>query len=319
MGHSQSTSTKEKTLIKLAIPDLVSPSYFPAIAAIDLGFFEKQGIEVELKLVYPVDAAYKELRDGGVDIVCGSAHSVVKAFPNWHGARMLAALSQGMYWQLVMHSDLGGEPGDLSIVKNKRIGAAPLVELGLKGMLADQNIDIVQDYVTLVQVPPNNRSLSFGVNAARALEARLIDGFWANGMGAEVAVRAGFGKVIVDVRRGQGPPGAFDYTFPAMVSSEAALLKQPDLAERAVRALVAVQHALRQNVNLATSVGLKRFPELEAGLIADVIARDLPYYSPFISKRSFEQVNRFASRFGLLDRAESYDSIVPESARAIWR
>jgi hypothetical protein len=38
-------------------------------------FFEKQGIEVELKLVYPVDAAYKELRDRSVDIVCGSAHS----------------------------------------------------------------------------------------------------------------------------------------------------------------------------------------------------------------------------------------------------
>jgi NitT/TauT family transport system substrate-binding protein len=306
-------------LITLAIPDLVSPSYFPAIAAIDLGFFEKQGLEVELKLVYPVDAAYKELRDGDVDIVCGSAHSVVKAFPNWHGARMLAALSQGMYWQLVMHSDFGGEPGDLSIVKNKRIGAAPLVELGLKGMLADENIDMVRDHVTLVQVPPNKGSLSFGVNAARALEAKLIDGFWANGMGAEVAVRGGFGKVIIDVRRGQGPPGAFDYTFPAMVTSEAVLLKQPDLGERAVRALVAVQHALRQNVNLATAVGLKRFPELEAGLIADVIARDLPYYSPFISQRSFEQVNKFASRFGLLDRAVSYDSIVPESARAIWR
>ena len=31
--------------MKLAIPDLISPSYFPAIAAVELGFFKKEGID----------------------------------------------------------------------------------------------------------------------------------------------------------------------------------------------------------------------------------------------------------------------------------
>jgi ABC-type nitrate/sulfonate/bicarbonate transport system substrate-binding protein len=305
-------------LITLAVPDLVSPSYFPAIAAIDLGFFEREGLEVDLKLIYPVDAAYQELRAGRVEIVCGSAHSVVKAFPNWEGAQLLGALSQGMYWKLVMLSELGGHRGDLSVVKNKRIGAAPLVELGLKGMLADANIDLEKDNVTLVEVPPVDGSLSFGVNAARALEARQIDGFWANGMGAEVAERGGFGTLIVDARRGDGPSGAFDYTFPAMVSSEETLIRTPDLGARAVRALVATQNALRKDPTLATKVGKKRFPEFEANLIADVIARDLPYYSPVISERSFEQVSRFARRFGLANDTESYDKVVPKAAREFW-
>jgi len=47
--------------------------------------------------------------------------------------------------------------------------------------------------------------VNFGLNAARALEHGLIDGFWANGMAAEIAVRKGIGSVVLDVRRGDGP------------------------------------------------------------------------------------------------------------------
>ena len=31
--------------MKLAIPDLISPSYFPAAAAVELGFFKKEGLD----------------------------------------------------------------------------------------------------------------------------------------------------------------------------------------------------------------------------------------------------------------------------------
>ena len=34
--------------MKIAIPDLISNSYFPAIAAVDLGFFKEEGLDVNL-------------------------------------------------------------------------------------------------------------------------------------------------------------------------------------------------------------------------------------------------------------------------------
>ena len=46
------------------------------------------------------------------------------------------------------------------------------------------------------------RHVSFGVFAARALENRQVDGFWANAMGAETAITRGCGKLLIDVRRG---------------------------------------------------------------------------------------------------------------------
>jgi ABC-type nitrate/sulfonate/bicarbonate transport system substrate-binding protein len=92
------------------VPDLVSNSYFPAIAAIALDFFAKEGLDAQYRLIFPNYKGYEALRDGEVDFVAGPAHVVLLAFPEWQGAKLLAALSQGMYWMLVMRADLDIEP-----------------------------------------------------------------------------------------------------------------------------------------------------------------------------------------------------------------
>ena len=57
--------------MKIVIPDLVSNSYFPSIAAVELGFFKQEGLDVELELVFPVNRSYEWLRDGKADFVGG--------------------------------------------------------------------------------------------------------------------------------------------------------------------------------------------------------------------------------------------------------
>ena len=79
--------------MRIAVPDLVSNSYFPAVAAIDLGFFQAQGIDAELEMVFPVGRAMEALRDRRIDFVAGPAHATLSAFPGWQGAKLLAALS----------------------------------------------------------------------------------------------------------------------------------------------------------------------------------------------------------------------------------
>jgi NitT/TauT family transport system substrate-binding protein len=305
-------------MIRLGIPDLVSPSYLPAVAAIDLGFFKNEGLDVELNVIYPVDNAYRALRNGDLDLVCGSAHAVLAAFPNWEGARILAALSQGMYWHLVTHSDFGGTRQSFSTVKGKRIGAASMVELGLRGLFRIHGIELDRDQVKIVGVPPGpDGSLSFGLNAAKALESRAIDGFWANGMGARVAVLGGFGTVITDVRR-DGPQQARDLTFPAMVTSQSVIDRHANIAEAAVRALTKCQHELRQNPESSAWVGRARFPAFEAELIADLMALDVPYLEATVSEHSFDSMQRFASEFFHTEYFAAYETVVPRSLRELW-
>ena len=50
--------------MKIAVPDLISNSYFPAIAAAELGFFQDEGLDVQLDLVFPVPQTMAALRDG---------------------------------------------------------------------------------------------------------------------------------------------------------------------------------------------------------------------------------------------------------------
>src|SRR5271168_2830326 len=236
--------------MKLAVPDLISNSYFPAVAAVELGFFKAEGLDVSLELVFPVDRAYRELRDGAIDFVGGSAHSALAAFPEWQGAKLLCAQAQGMYWFLVMRADLAARRGDVGVVKGRTIGAAPWVEMGLRRLLTEAGIDLERDGVRIAPVPGASGAgvVNFGVTAAKALEDGKIDGFWANGMGTEVAVRRGAGTVVLDVRRGDGPKPCFDYTMSSLAAADRLIDGSPEVAAAAVRALVKTQMALKADV-----------------------------------------------------------------------
>jgi NitT/TauT family transport system substrate-binding protein len=306
--------------MKLAIPDLISPSYFPAVAAVELGFFKEEGLDVALELVYPVDECYRRLRDGAIDFVGGSAHSALAAFAEWQGAKLLCAQGQGMYWFLVVHRDLGTARGDLSVLKGRTIGAAPWVDMGLRRLLIASGLDPASERITIAPVPGafSGGSVNFGLAAAKALEERKIDGFWANGMGAEVAVRGGFGTVLIDVRRGDGPKECFDYTMAALATTDALIERSPETAAGAIRAIVKTQRALKADPARATAVGQKLFPPAEAALIAELIRRDLPYYDATISERFVAGMNRFARDVGVLETDVPYAHVVATGFRALW-
>src|SRR5215470_7152942 len=305
--------------MKLAVPDMISNSYFPAIAAIELGCFKDEGLDVALELIYPVDKCYAALRDGTVDLVGGSAHSALSAFPRWQGAKLLCAQGQGMYWFLVMHKDFGGKRGDLSVVKGRSIGAAPWVDMGVRRLLIEAGIDLSRDQVKIAPVPgAQGAGVNFGVTAAKALEERKIDGFWANGMGTEVAVRRGVGTVVLDVRRGDGPKPCFDYTMASIATTDRLIAEKPEAAAAAVRALVKTQRALRQEPTLATGIGRKLFPPSEADLIAELIRRDGPYYDPAISPRFVAGMTQFARDVGILKGQPHYEQVVAAGFHQLW-
>jgi len=295
--------------LRLAIPDLISPSYFPAIAAVEMGFFEKEGFAAKLELLYPVTRTYEELREGRLDFVGGAAHAALYAFEDWKGGKLLCALAQHMYWFLVLNRKINAKRGDLSAVKGLRIGAAPGPVDGLKRMLQRAGIDPARD-VSIEPVPgAAGEKASFGLMAAQALEEGKIDGFWANGMGAEVAVRNGIGSLVLDARR-DGSGEVKGYTFPALVSSEKVIGENPAAARAAIRAVTAAQKALKEDPNRATAVGRKVFPPTEAGLIAELIRRDVPFYDPTISRSAVESMNRFAQDIGLLSGPVAYENVV---------
>jgi ABC-type nitrate/sulfonate/bicarbonate transport system substrate-binding protein len=271
--------------MRIATPDLVTNSYFPALAAEELGLYREEGFDAHVELLPSLEAV-NALRDGAVDFVAGGAHTTLLAFSGWKGAKVVVALSQGTPWLLVLRADLPARRGDVGAVKGLRIGAAPGPDHAL--------------------------------SPRSALERGLVDGFWANALGSETAVRRGVGKIVVDVRRGDGPPGAGHYTFAGLSTTEALIAREPERVAAAVRAIVRAQGLLKTDPARATEVGRRRFPPAAAELIAAIVERDLPFYDPVISDGSVAAMNRFAQAIGLLAGPVAYDEVVATRFRGLW-
>lgn len=305
--------------MRIAAVDLISNTCFPALAAEELGFYKAEGLDAHIELV-PMLGATKALRNETADaMIAGSVHDVLTEFPRWEGAKLVMALSQGTPWLLVVRADLATRRGDLNAIKGMRLTAAEGPDLALRQMLIDAKIDPDRD-VRIVEVPgARARDVSFGVFAARALEEGKIDGFWANAMGGETAVRRGVGKILVDVRRGDDPADVRHFTFAGLATTEVQIERDAESVAAAVRAIVKTQKALRADPELAAEVGRRKFPKEAAELIVTIVERDLPFYDPVIYEEAIRGLNRFAQSIGHLPEPVPYEQIVAVRFRDLWQ
>ena len=305
-------------MFRLTVADLDSPSYFVSTAAVDLGFFKREGIEVEF--VYKVKDGPERMRYGTIDFFGGPAFAATRAFPGWKGAKLLCALSQYSYWFMAVRADLDIKRGDINALKGLRISSATAWPgIGLKHMLAEAGIDLERDNVRLIPSPPSTGDKGWmGHNGVDALNQGEADAYWGNGMRVAVGESLGVAKLHLDLRRGDGPPGARLYNFPALTTTERLIAEQPDVAAAAVRAIVKCQKALKADPSLATEVGHRMFPPDEAPLIAGLIERDAPFYDANISQEAIDGLNKFGKATGMISEPVPYDRLVATQFRHLW-
>jgi NitT/TauT family transport system substrate-binding protein len=305
--------------MRLAVPDLVSSSYFPALAAAQLAGERDDGVPLSVEHLFPIRAAVEALRDGAVDFVAGPAHAPLFAFPQWRGAKILMALSQHTYWLLVVRPDLDLPAGTVEGMHDLTIAASPGPGHALRQLFKDSGVDLEAAGITIAPLPESHATGgSFGVRAAHALSDGVIDAFWANGMAAETAVRQGAGRVQLDPRRGDGPSRAAGYTFPALVTTETLLAERFDDVRETVRAIVAAQGRLKADPHLAEEVAGGLFPAFETSLIEELVRRDLPHYSPDVTEDAVAGLNDFSMAVGMASAPAPYEDVVALELRHVW-
>ncbi len=306
-------------MFRLMVADLDSPSYFVAVAAAELGYFEQEGVDIELERSYGAHNGAQRMRDGTLHFYGGPAYAAVSAFPAWNGVKLLCALSQYSYWFLAVRADLDVKRGDLGALKGMRISssmAAPV--FGLRHLLADSGIDLERDNVSIVPPPPAKDGQWMGHAGVDAIKQGLADAYWGNGMRVAIGEKRGVAKVHLDLRRGDGPPGARLYSFAALTTTERLIAEHPQAAAGAVRAIVKTQKALKADPSLATGIAERLFPPEETPLIAGLIARDAPFYDATISPEAIDGLNKFAQASGLIAEPVPYDRLVASQFRSLW-
>ncbi len=305
--------------MRIAAVDLVSNTCFPALAADELGFFRDEGVDVEIKLV-PAMGSTAAIKGNEADaMIAGSVHDVLTKFDHWEGVSVCVALSQGTPWLLTMRTDFEGVRGDFTALKGCTLTAAPGPDLAFREVLRAGGLDPDKD-VSIIDLPgAHNADVSFGVFAAEGLKTGLIDGFWANAMGAEKATHLGIGKVYLDVRRGDDPAETRFFTFAGLVARDDFIDGHGEEIDAAVRGIVRAQKALREDPSLAQKVGEGKFPADSAALISKVIERDTEFYDPAIPKARVEKLNQFAKSIGHIKRTVSYEKVVASRCINLWK
>ncbi len=307
-------------MYRLVVADLDSPSYFVATAAVELGYFREEGIDAELERAYGALNGPERLRNGELHFLGGPAYMATRAFPGWKGVKLLCALAQYSYWFLAVRAGLDVRRGDLNALKGLRISSSTAFpEVGLRHLLKQAGIDVERDRVSIVPLPSTmDEHLKYRVGVD-ALDQNIADAYWGNGMRLAIGEKLGVAKVHLDLRRGDGPPGARFYNFPALTTTERLIEEQPQIAAAAVRAIVKTQKALAADPSRASAIGKRLFAPEAASLIAGLIARDAPFYDATISAEAVDGINKFALANGLLTQPLLYDGLVASRFRQLWK
>ena len=306
-------------MFRIWVPDLDSPSYFVAIAAVELGFFKEQGIPVEF--VYKTMQGPELMREGKLDFIAGPAYAATRAFPAWKGLKLLCALSQYSYWFLAVRASLNVKRGELEALKGLRISAAPAwPEMALRHMLAEAGIDPERDKIQIVPPPPPYGDKGFMArNGVDSIIQNKADAYWGNGMRVALGEHLGIAKLHLDLRRGDGPPGARYYNFPALTARQDLIDEHPQVAAGAIRAVVKAQKALKADPSISTDIGKRLFPADEAELIAGLIERDAPFYDAVITREAVDGLMNFAKEFGLIKDVAPYEAMVTSQFSQLWK
>lgn len=301
----------------LWVSDLDLPSYFVATAAVDLGFFKQEGVNV--KLVHG-EFGPQDMRDGRVHFAAGSSYSPTGAFPAWKGLKLLCSLSQYSYWFLAVRADLDVKKGDLNALKGLRISASSgFPTFGLRHLIQEAGLDLERDDITLLPAPKSAGDHDYrGRKGVDAIIQDGADGFWGNGMRVALGEKFGVSKVHLDLRRGDGPPGARFFNFPMLATTDQLIREHPNVAAAAVRAIVKTQKALQADPSLAAQVGNRLFPAEEAPLIAPLIERDAPFYDATITREAVAGVIKLGLRQNLLTAPVPYDDLVATQFSSLW-
>jgi hypothetical protein len=105
----------------------------------------------------------------------------------------------------------------------------------------------------------------------------------------------------------------------SLAAREALISRDLDTAAAAVRAIVKTHAALKKDLSLAVKAGQSLFPEREAGLIAELVRRDLPFYDASIGEEFVSGMNGFARAQGILKGDAPYEKVVATEFEDLWR
>ena len=301
-----STSEKETTEVKIGEVTR-SIFYAPLYVAIEEGFFEEEGLEIDLSTIPGGDKTMTALLSDGVDIaLIGAETSIYVAGQNPNDAVVnFAQLTQTDGTFLVAREDVKDFDWEMlkgSTFLGQRVGGMP--QMAGEFVLKSNGIDPHKD-LTLIQ------NIDFA-NIANAFASGTGDYVQLFEPTASVFEEQGVGKIVASFGE---ELGAIPYT---VFMTKESTLKDKELIESFTKALYKAQNWVYEEsaAKVAKSIS-PYFEDTDLALIEKVVERyrSQKSYStdPIIDENEFNNLLDVMKEAGVLEHEAKYEELVDRS------
>ena len=287
-------------------------TFLALYAADQLGYFKAEGLSPQFADFEGGAEVTTALVGGSIDLAGTYVERpMILAEKGFASKSLLAILNRNPIF-LVLRKSLPAT--DVKGLKGTKLGmtrAGSATDLALRALLRDAGLEPDRDVAVI--------AVGSSTSAAAALRAGQIDGFMGGEPGGAIIVhQLKLGRYFIEPMRDQGPPFLRNMTFPTLQTSDRFIQSNPQIVERAVRAVVKTQKRLREDPDAAVVVAQKIFPALDPDLLRSIIGVYKKAYFPAITEEALRTVNQFQKQAGVVKSDFAYDKMVAVQFKHLW-
>jgi ABC-type nitrate/sulfonate/bicarbonate transport system substrate-binding protein len=249
-----------------------------------------------------IDAGYNSTSNVGLTLERGFEQTILMG--NMRTPIVLLARSD------VPIANPGKYPDNVASLKGLNwgsFGRGSDIENIMRVMLKDAKVN-PDNGVTWIGVGPPATGLP-------ALEAKRIEVYGTTMPAAEVAVAAGFGRIVVDLRKGEGPAGIGDVVYSVLLARADRVAQQPQLFKKLLNAHTRSICWLKNPGNLeeAASILREKMPvkNLSDAQYKSLVSESIRLMTVHYTKDMLAPWNKLMTEGGILKR--------PIPASVIWK
>lgn len=305
-----STSAPEATNVsaKLVIGSVANFNGVQFAVADTGGFFEKNGLDVEVQIFADGGQLRSALLGGSLDAILSGTTSMIPVYQADNGVRVTSALT-GVGDELIMKESLRAELGtglaNVAKLKGKTIAvnaAGSLSDNDLRTFLAANNL-VADTDVKIVAVGSGTAQL-------QALETGQVDGFIGAEPGGAQAENNKTGYIMLNFAVDPVYPNSGEQRVLVVVFAKKWMEGDAAVAKQFTRAIVQATAAIRADPNLAVTAVGEMLPNLDKAVLQKAATTFVSNYKVDVPKAGWDSLMTQAKDAGIIDAVVAYEDVV---------
>ncbi|MBI3964550.1 MAG: ABC transporter substrate-binding protein [Chloroflexi bacterium] len=286
----------------------------PTNTAIELGLFEKHGVDLEVIHFGGGGEVGAAILSGAADMGGQSPEQAALMHKQGLDAKLIVGVMRHSLLTLVVRNEVplpnlaAGWPKVMEDLKGKKIAVTQ------RGTSSDYVVQLSFEQAGL-NPQQNVTTIPAGslVNMLAALQAGQVDGANMFEPATTQAVhQLKIAQIAIDYRKGQGPPLFKDYMQTGLLVKADTIKNRPEAMKRVVAAMVEAQQFIQdpKNFDRMLQIGAKHMKGVEPALLPQMMKDNNVIYDHRIPEKAVQNVQEIQAKFGQIDKPYPYAQLV---------